>query len=309
MTASIIGTLVLIAALAAVFYKSVRIVPQATADIVERFGRYHRTLGAGFNIVIPFIDAVRTRIELREMIVGFPPQSVMTKENLAVSVDMVVSYQVVDAEAATYKVTGFVAAVEQRLVGALRGVIAGMDFDTVLGSRERIERELLKALGEATRPWGIEVGRVELKSVDPPAAIRDALDRRLLAERDRRAAVAAAESKKQAAVLTAEGEKQAAVLRARGEAEAMVLRAKAEAEARAVRAQGEADAIALLSKAVHDGDPDPRLLAYEYLRTLPRIAEGDANKVWIVPSELGKTLEGLEAYFADRAPEQEGPDG
>src|SRR6266581_1851796 len=289
--------LIVVALAGFIVVKTIRVVPQAMAGIVERFGRYHRTLHAGLNIVVPVVDRLRPLIDLREQVVSFPPQPVITKDNLVVSIDTVIYFQVTDAKAATYEVANFITAVEQLTVTTLRNVVGGMDLETTLTSRDQINHELRRELDEATGKWGIRVGRVELKAIEPPPSIQDSMEKQMRAERDKRAAILTAEGSKQSAILTAEGEKQAAVLRARGEAEAAVVRAKADAEAKAARASGEARAITTVFKAIHDGNPDQRLLAYQYLQTLPQIAQGDSNKLWIVPSEVGKALEGLGGLF------------
>jgi regulator of protease activity HflC (stomatin/prohibitin superfamily) len=298
---SIVATIlliILVVLIVAVISRSIRIVPQATAGIVERFGRYHRTLNAGLNMVTPFVDRLRPLIDLREQVVSFPPQPVITRDNLVVSIDTVIYFQVTDARAATYEVANYITAVEQLTVTTLRNVVGGMDLETALTSRDQINSELRKELDEATGKWGIRVGRVELKAIEPPGSIQDSMEKQMRADRDKRAAVLAAEGSKQSAILTAEGERQAAVLRARGESEAAVLRAEAEAKAQAARARGQAEAIATVFKAIHEGNPDQRLLAYQYMQMLPQIAQGDANKVWIVPSEIGKALEGIGGFFS-----------
>ncbi|GAA2619762.1 SPFH domain-containing protein [Actinomadura fulvescens] len=297
MTPTLILTLVVIAVGALVLYRSVRIVPQATADIIERFGRYHRTLNAGLSLVVPFVDQVRNRIDLREQVVPFAPQPVITAENLVVSIDTVIYYQVTDTKAATYEVANFLTAIEQLTVTTLRNIIGGMDLERTLTSREEINTELRGVLDEATGRWGIRVNRVELKAVDPPDSIKEAMEKQMRADRDKRASILTAEGQKQSTILTAEGERTSAVLRARGQAEAAVLSAEADAKAQAARARGQAQAIATVFKAIHEGNPDERLLAYQYLQTLPRIAEGNSNKLWIVPSEMGKALEGLGGFF------------
>jgi regulator of protease activity HflC (stomatin/prohibitin superfamily) len=283
--------------------RSVRIVPQARAGIVERFGRYHRTLHAGLNLLMPFIDRLRPLIDLREQVVSFPPQPVITKDNLVVGIDTVIYFQVTDPKAATYEIANYVAAVEQLTVTTLRNVVGGMDLDTTLTSRDKINGELRRELDEATGRWGLRVSRVELKAIEPPASIQESMQKQMRADRDKRAVILSAEGAKQSAILTAEGERQAAVLRARGEAEAAVVRADAAATAQATRARGEAQAIATVFKAIHEGNPDQRLLAYKYLEMLPEIARGGANKLWIVPSELGKALEGLGGLFGNSGAE------
>src|ERR1700749_4323152 len=288
--------------------RSVRIVPQARAGIVERFGRYPRTLPAGLNVVVPVIDRMRPRIDLREQVVSFPPQPVITRDNLVVGIDTVIYFQVTDPKAATYEIANYVAAVEQLTVTTLRNVVGGMDLETTLTSRDKINSELRKELDEATGRWGLRVGRVELKAIEPPVSIQGSMEKQMRADRDKRAAILSAEGAKQSAILTAEGERQAAVLRARGEAEAAVVRADADATAQAARARGQAQAIATVFRAIHEGNPDQRLLAYKYLEMLPEIAQGGANKLWIVPSELGKALEGLGGLFNNAKAEETGPD-
>src|SRR5579872_4953775 len=268
--------------------RSVRIVPQARAGIVERFGRYHRTLHAGLNVMMPFIDRLRPLIDLREQVVSFPPQPVITMDNLVVDIDTVIYFQVTDPRAATYEIANYVAAVEQLTVTTLRNVVGGMDLDMTLTSRDKINGELRKELDEATGRWGLRVSRVELKAIEPPASIQGSMEKQMRADRDKRAAI-----------LSAEGARQAAVLRARGEAEATVVRADAEATAQATRARGQAQAITTVFQAIHEGNPDQSLLAYKYLEMLPEIAQGGANKLWIVPSELGKALEGIGGLFGN----------
>jgi regulator of protease activity HflC (stomatin/prohibitin superfamily) len=262
--------------------RTIRIIPQARAAIIERLGRYHRTLNAGVNIVIPFVDRQRNIVDLREQVISFPPQPAITEDNLVVHIDTVIYYQVTDPKAATYEIAHVIQAIEQITVTTLRNVIGGLNLEETLTSRDQINGQLRGVLDEATGRWGIRVGRVELKAIDPPASVQDSMEKQMRAERDRRAAILTAEGFKQAAILTAEGEKQAAILRAEGEREAAIL-----------RSEGEAQAITTVFQAIHEGKPDRRLLSYQYLQMLPQIARGDANKVWVVPSEIGSALAGL----------------
>jgi regulator of protease activity HflC (stomatin/prohibitin superfamily) len=259
--------------------KSVQIVPQARAGIVERLGRYQRTLDAGLALVIPYVDRVRPLIDLREQVVSFDPQPVITEDNLVVHIDTVIYFQVTDAKAATYEIADYIAAIEQLTVTTLRNLIGGMTLEQTLTSRDQINSSLRSVLDEATGKWGIRVNRVELKSIEPPGTIREAMEKQMRAERDRRAAILTAEGVKQSQVLTAEGDKQAAILRAEGQREAQIL-----------QAQGQSQAIETVFQAIHDGNPDPQLLAYQYLQVLPQIAQGDANKIWVIPSELTQAL-------------------
>ncbi len=285
--------LLLLVLVAATLVKTVRIVPQARAGIVERFGKYRATLPAGLNIVVPFVDRVRYMIDLREQVVSFPPQPVITEDNLVVSIDTVLYFQVTDPVSATYEISNYIQAIEQLTMTTLRNIIGGMDLEQTLTSREEINAGLRSVLDEATGKWGIRVNRVEIKGIDPPPSIKDAMEKQMRADRDKRAVVLTAEGQRQSAILSAEGNKQSAILNAEGEREAAILRAEAERQSRILRAQGEGQAITTVFQAIHDGQPDQSLLAYQYLQMLPKIAQGDANKVWVVPSEIGRALEGL----------------
>ena len=273
--------------------KTVRIVPQARAGIVERFGKYKETLPAGLNIVVPFVDRVRYLIDLREQVVSFPPQPVITEDNLVVSIDTVIYFQVTDPVAATYEIANYIQAVEQLTMTTLRNIVGGMDLEETLTSRDAINCRLRGVLDEATGKWGIRVNRVELKGIDPPPSIKDSMEKQMRADREKRAVILTAEGQRQAAILTAEGSKQSSILNAEGDRESQILRAQADRESQILRAQGEGQAIQTVFQAIHDGQPDQSLLAYQYLQMMPKIAEGDANKVWVIPSEITKALEGL----------------
>jgi regulator of protease activity HflC (stomatin/prohibitin superfamily) len=264
--------------------RSIRIVPQARAGIVERLGRYHRTLDAGLALVVPYVDRVKPLLDLREQVVSFPPQPVITEDNLVINIDTVVYFQVTDPKAATYEIADYISAIEQLIVTTLRNVIGGMTLEDTLTSRDKVSAALRHVLDEATGRWGIRVNRVELKAVDPPASIQEAMEKQMRAERDRRAAILTAEGVKQSQILTAEGEKQSAILRAEGQREAQIL-----------QAEGQSKAIETVFDAIHRGDADPKLLAYQYLQVLPQIAQGEANKVWIIPSEVTQALSNLGA--------------
>ena len=281
----VVGVVVLIFILV-VLFRAIRIIPQASAGVVERLGRYHKTLQPGLNLLVPFIDRVRPLIDMREQVVSFPPQPVITEDNLVVSIDTVVYFQVTDARAATYEIANYLGAVEQLTTTTLRNVVGGLNLEEALTSRDNINGQLRVVLDEATGKWGIRVGRVELKAIDPPLSIQDSMEKQMRAERDRRALILTAEGTKQSAILTAEGARQAAILSAEGDARAAVL-----------RAQGEAEAITTVFDAIHRGDPDPKLLAYQYLQTLPKLADGSSNKLWIIPSELTEALKGLGKAF------------
>jgi regulator of protease activity HflC (stomatin/prohibitin superfamily) len=283
--------------------RSLRIIPQAYAGVVERLGKYHKTLNPGLNLLVPFIDRVRPLVDMREQVVSFPPQPVITEDNLVVSIDTVVYFQVTDARAATYEIANYLGAVEQLTTTTLRNVVGSLNLEEALTSRDNINGQLRIVLDEATGKWGVRVGRVELKAIEPPPSIQDSMEKQMRAERDRRALILTAEGTKQSAILTAEGARQAAILSAEGDAQAQVL-----------RAEGEAKAIKTVFDAIHLGDPDSKLLAYQYLQmlprlgerspggggrrtTLPRLAENPANKLWIVPSELTEALKGIGTAF------------
>jgi regulator of protease activity HflC (stomatin/prohibitin superfamily) len=262
-----------------VLARSIRIVPQARAGIVERLGRYHRTLNPGLALLVPFVDRVRPLIDLREQVVAFPPQPVITEDNLVLGIDTVVYFQVNDPKAASYEIVNYIQGIEQLVVTTLRNVIGGMTLEDTLTSRDKINAELRTVLDEATGKWGLRSNRVEIKSIDPPGTIQEAMEKQMRAERDKRAAILQAEGYKQSQILTAEGEKQSTILRAEGQR-----------ESQALYAEGQSKAIATVFKAIHDGDADPKLLAYQYLQMLPQIAQGESNKVWIIPSEFTQAL-------------------
>jgi regulator of protease activity HflC (stomatin/prohibitin superfamily) len=294
MTAAIASAVVVLLVLLFVIIvvaKTVRIVPQAQACVVERLGRYSRTLGAGLHILVPFVDRITSRLDLREQVVSFQPQPVITEDNLVVSIDSVIYFQVTDPKAATYEIQNYIWGVEQLTVTTLRNVVGSMDLEATLTSRDQINSQLRGVLDEATGKWGIRVNRVELKAIDPPPSVQESMEKQMRAERDRRAAILTAEGIKQSQILTAQGEQQAAILEAEGAKQAAVL-----------RAAGEAEAIQKVFDAIHQADPDPKLLAYQYLQALPEIAKGESNKVWVVPAELTGALENFASAFQTKPP-------
>ena len=286
--ATLIVLIVLAVVVLVTLAAGIRIVPQARAGIVERLGRYQRTLEPGLALIVPYVDRVKPLIDLRESVVSFPPQPVITEDNLVINIDTVIYFQVTDPKAATYEIQDYIAAIEQLTVTTLRNVIGGMTLEDTLTSRDQVSSALRVVLDEATGRWGIRVNRVELKAVDPPASIQEAMEKQMRAERDRRAAILTAEGVKQSQILTAEGEKQSAILRAEGQKQAEIL-----------RAEGQSKAIENVFEAIHRGDADPKLLAYQYLQTLPQIAQGESNKVWIIPSEFTQALGRLGAALPE----------
>jgi regulator of protease activity HflC (stomatin/prohibitin superfamily) len=276
---ALIVLLIVAAVVMLTLWRTIKIIPQAQAGLVERLGRYQRTLSAGVAILIPFVDRLRPLIDLREQVVSFEPQPVITEDNLVVNIDTVLYFQITDPKSATYEVQSYIRAIEQLTVTTLRNVIGGMELEECLTSRDQINAQLRGVLDEATGKWGIRVNRVELKAIDPPLTIKDAMEKQMRADRDKRAAILTAEGVKQSQILTAEGEKQSAILKAEGQRQALVL-----------QAEGQSKAIATVFKAIHEGDADPKLLAYQYLQVLPQIAQGESNKVWIIPSEFTQAL-------------------
>jgi regulator of protease activity HflC (stomatin/prohibitin superfamily) len=304
MSPGLIALIVVLIVVALVVVRSVRIVPQARAAVIERLGRYIRTQGPGLTFLVPFVDRMRPLMDLREQVVSFPPQPVITSDNLTVAIDSVIYFQVTDPRSATYEIQNYIQAVEQLTITTLRNVVGSLNLEQALTSRDGINTELRGVLDEATGPWGIRVARVEIKAIDPPPSIQDAMEQQMRADRNKRAliltaegqresAIKSAEGQKAAQILQAEGQKQGAILAAEADRQSRILRAEGERAARYLAAQGQAKAIETTFAAIHDAKPDPALLAYQYLQTLPQIAQGDANKMWIVPSEFSKALEGL----------------
>ena len=296
MTAGLIVLIVLALFVFITAAAGVRIVPQARAGVVERLGRYSRTLEPGLTLIVPYIDRVKPLIDLREQVVTFPPQPVITEDNLVVGIDTVIYFTITDPRAATYEVANPLQAIEQLTVTTLRNVIGGMTLEDTLTSRDSINSALRAVLDEATGRWGIRVNRVELKSVEPPRTVQEAMEKQMRAERDRRATILTAEGVKQSQILTAEGEKQSAVLRAEGQRTAAIL-----------KAEGEAKAIETVFGAIHDGAPDQALLSYQYLQMLPELSKGEANKIFVIPSEFTQALSNLASRFGEGVPEHARP--
>ena len=290
MLAALIVLAVIVFVVVFTLWRTVRIIPQAHATVVERLGRYHRTLNAGMTIVIPFVDRVKPLIDLREQVVSFPPRPVITEDNLGVEIDTVLYFQVTDPKSATYEIADYIAGIEQLTGTTLRNVIGSMTLEQTLTSRDAINGQLRGVLDEATGKWGIRVNRVELKAIEPPASIIEAMEKQMRADRDKRAAILTAEGSKQSQILEAQGSKESAILKAEGQKQAAML-----------QAEGQSKAIETVFKAIHDGDADPKLLAYQYLQMLPQIAQGDANKIWIIPSEFTEALGQLSGAIGSRA--------
>ncbi|MQY20848.1 SPFH domain-containing protein [Nocardia macrotermitis] len=305
---ALIVAVVLVLLVAVVVFKSIALVPQAEAAVIERLGRYSRTVSGQLTFLVPFADRVRAKVDLRERVVSFPPQPVITQDNLTVQIDSVVYFQVTSPQAAVYEISNYIAAVEQLTITTLRNVVGGMTLEETLTSRDQINSQLRGVLDEATGRWGLRVSRVELKAIDPPPSIQESMEKQMKADREKRAMILTAEGNreaqirtaegaKQAQILSAEGSKQSAILSAEGERQSRILRAQGERAAAYLQAQGQAKAIEKVFAAIKSGKPTPELLAYQYMQTLPEVAKGDANKVWMVPSDFGKALEGFARNF------------
>jgi regulator of protease activity HflC (stomatin/prohibitin superfamily) len=280
----IVAVIILIVLLTVV--RSVRIIPQARARNVERFGRYRKTLEPGLNFIVPFVDRVKTQIDLREQVVSFDSQPVITEDNLVVQIDTVLFFQVTDPRAADYEIVNYILAIEQLTATMLRSVIGSMDLEQTLTSRDKINTLLRGVLDDASGKWGIRVTRVEIKAIDPPKSVKDAMEKQMRAEREKRAAILTAEGARQSQILTAEGDRQSKILRAEGDKQSAIL-----------RAEGEAEAINQVFESIHRNDPDPKLLAYQYLQTLPQLAAGAGNTFWVIPSEVTSALKAVTSAF------------
>lgn len=281
-----IALAVLLVIAVVIVISAIKIIPQANAGIIERLGKYHRTLEPGLNLIFPGIDRLRPLVDLREKVVSFPPQPVITEDNLVVSIDTVIYFQVTNAKSATYEIENYIQGIEQLVITTLRNSVGGLDLEKALTSRDHINAILRGVLDEATSKWGVRVNRVEIKAIEPPPSVQASMEKQMRADRDKRAAILTAEGEKQSQILNAEGARQADILRAEGEAQAAV-----------IRAEGEATAIAKVFKAIHDGDADEKVLAYKYLEQLSVIANGTASKVWVIPAELSATASTIAQAF------------
>ncbi len=295
--------------------KAVHLVTQAEAVIVERLGRYHRTLTPGLHLVIPFIDAPRQSvwsyvrhtdagkyvryirivraIDLRETVYDFPKQNVITKDNVNIEINALLYYQITSPKAAVYEVANLPEAIEKLTQTTLRNVIGSMDLDESLVSRDSINVKLRHILDEATDKWGVKINRVELQEVNPPRDIQVAMEKQMRAERDRRAVILEAEGEKQASILKAEGDRESRILSAQGLAQSRVLEAEGESQARLKVALAEAEAIGMVQRAVPGKDPLPYMVAREYLRTLPEIMKDKNGKMIVVPYEMSSLVGSL----------------
>ena len=302
---------VLILLIVVVVARSIALIPQGEAAVIERLGRYTRTVSGELTLLIPFIERIRAKVDTRERVFSFPPQAVITQDNLTVAIDTVVTFQVNEPERAIYGVDNYIVGVEQISTATLRDVVGGMTLEETLTSRDVINRRLRGELDAATTKWGLRISRVELKAIDPPPSIQQSMEMQMKADREKRAMILnaegqreadikTAEGEKQAKILAAEGEKHAAILAAEAERQAVILRAEGERAGMFLRAQGEARAIQKVNAAIRAAQITPEVLAYQYLEKLPKIAEGSANKVWVVPSQFGDSLEQFAKTLANK---------
>src|SRR6201986_3881179 len=302
--AALIFLAVLVVFAIIVVAKSVALIPQAEAAVIERMGSYSRTVSGQLTLLMPFLERIRARVDLRERVVSFPPQPVITEDNLTLNIDTVVYFQVTVPQAAVYEISNYIVGVEQLTTTTLRKVVGGMTLEQTLPSRDKINGQLRGVLDEATGRWGLRVARVELRSIDPPPSIQASMEKQMKADREKGAMIRTAEGTRQAAITEAEGAKQAQILAAEGAKQAAILAAEADRQSRMLRAQGEraaayfpaqgqAKAIEKTFAAIKAGRPTPEMLAYQYLQVLPQMARGDANKVWVVPSDFGAALQGF----------------
>ncbi|UVF77914.1 SPFH domain-containing protein [Gordonia mangrovi] len=302
---------VLVLLVVVVLAKSVALIPQAEAAVIERLGRYTRTVSGQLTLLLPFIDRIRARVDIRERVVSFPPQPVITEDNLTLSIDTVVYFQVTNPRSAVYEIDDYIAGVEQLTITTLRNVVGGMTLEETLTSRDSINGQLRGVLDEATGRWGLRVARVELKSIMPPPSIQESMEKQMKADREKRAtilsaegqresAIKTAEGNKQSQILAAEGAKQAAILGAEADRQSTILRAQGDRAASYLKAQGEAKAIEKTFAAVKSAKPTPELLAYQYLQQLPEMAKGEGSKVWVVPTDFGSALQGFAKSFGAR---------
>jgi regulator of protease activity HflC (stomatin/prohibitin superfamily) len=294
--ATLVALVIALLLVAAVVMRSVWIVPQARARNVERLGRYRKTLQPGMNFIVPFVDKVKPLIDLREQVVAFQKQSVITEDNVVVHIDTVLFFQVTDPRAADYEIVDYIQAIDQLTATQLRNVIGSLDLDATLTSRDRINTALRGVLDDASGKWGIRVTRVEIRAIEPPKSIQDAMEKQMRAEREKRATILQAEGVRQSRILTADGEKQGAVLQAEGAKQSAIL-----------RAEGEAQAIEMVFTAIHRNDADPKLLAYQYLQTLPKLAQGEGNTFWVIPSEVTSALSSVSKAFGEKPQEKKEP--
>lgn len=274
--------------------KSIKVVNQSEVYIIERLGKYYKTADAGLTFILPFIDRVSSVVLLKELTMDIPPQGVITKDNVTINIDTVVFYQITDPEKSVYEIANLKKGIEYLAITTIRDIVGKMDLDETFGSRDNINFQLRSILDEATDKWGCKINRVEIKDINPPADIRDAMEKQMNAERNKRALILEAEAQKQSDITVAEGKKAASILEAEAESESKIRRAAGEAKAITEVAEARAREIQLIYDAMKKADPDERLVQIKSLEALKELAKGDANKIFI-PFEATSALSSLGA--------------
>ena len=286
--------IVLLIIIAIIAFKSIKVVNQSEVYIIERLGKYYKTAEAGLTFILPFIDRVSSVVLLKELTMDIPPQGVITKDNVTINIDTVVFYQITDPEKSVYEIANLKKGIEYLAITTIRDIVGKMDLDETFGSRDNINYQLRSILDEATDKWGCKINRVEIKDINPPADIRDAMEKQMNAERNKRALILEAEAQKQSDITVAEGKKEAAILEAEAESEAKIRRAAGEAKAIKEVAEAKAKEIAMVYAAMKDADPDDKLVQLKSLEALKEVANGEANKIFI-PFEATSALSSLGA--------------
>ena len=286
--------IVLIIIIAVIAFKSIKVVNQSEVYIIERLGKYYKTAEAGLTLILPFIDRVSSVVLLKELTMDIPPQGVITKDNVTINIDTVVFYQITDPEKSVYEIANLKKGIEYLAITTIRDIVGKMDLDETFGSRDNINFQLRSILDEATDKWGCKINRVEIKDINPPADIRDAMEKQMNAERNKRALILEAEAQKQSDITVAQGKKEAAILEAEAESEARIRKAAGEAKARKEVAEAKAKEIAMVYAAMKDAAPDDKLVQLKSLEALKEVAHGDANKIFI-PFEATSALSSLGA--------------
>ena len=286
--------IILLVIIAVIAFKSIKVVNQSEVYIIERLGKYYKTAEAGLTLILPFIDRVSSVVLLKELTMDIPPQGVITKDNVTINIDTVVFYQITDPEKSVYEIANLKKGIEYLAITTIRDIVGKMDLDETFGSRDNINFQLRSILDEATDKWGCKINRVEIKDINPPADIRDAMEKQMNAERNKRALILEAEAQKQSDITVAQGKKEAAILEAEAESEAKIRRAAGEAKAIKEVAEAKAKEIAMVYAAIKDANPDDKLVQLKSLEALKEVANGDANKIFI-PFEATSALSSLGA--------------
>ena len=286
--------IILLVIIAIIAFKSIKVVNQSEVYIIERLGKYYKTAEAGLTLILPFIDRVSSVVLLKELTMDIPPQGVITKDNVTINIDTVVFYQITDPEKSVYEIANLKKGIEYLAITTIRDIVGKMDLDETFGSRDNINFQLRSILDEATDKWGCKINRVEIKDINPPADIRDAMEKQMNAERNKRALILQAEAQKQSDITVAQGKKEAAILEAEAESEAKIRRAAGEAKAIKEVAEAKAKEISMVYAAMKDAAPDDKLVQLKSLEALKEVANGEANKIFI-PFEATSALSSLGA--------------